>query len=63
MLPVVEISEPVNTFRLTSEKSPVFSQSVSNDSELSIRELLKELPDNRLPEELAYGVNAKSAIQ
>ena len=56
---VVGIPEPVHTFRITSEKSPVFSQSVNDDSKLCIRELLKELADGRLPEELTYSIGAK----
>lgn len=69
-IPVVEISKPVNTFRLVHEKSPVLSQFADDDNELSFRERIKELID-RLSKtertelskpdagELTYGVNSK----
>ena len=42
-MPVVEISEPVNTFRLAHKKSPALSQLVDDANELSFRKRIREL--------------------
>ena len=59
-LPVVEISEPVKTFRLAHEESPVFSLSIDDEDDLAIRKLIRERVDSKLLKldaykELAYG--------
>lgn len=59
-LPVVKIFEPVQTFRLTYEKSPVFSPSIDDEEDLAVRKLIRERVDSKLLkldayEEAAYG--------
>ena len=59
-LPVVEISKPVDTFRLISEKSPILSPFIRDEDSLLILRQIKELTSNwSSVYELVYGINAR----
>ena len=53
-LPVGKISEPVQTFRLTYEKSPVFSPSIDDEENLAVRKLIRGRVDSKLLKPDAY---------